>query len=82
MGIEYIDTVYDLATELRKKKIIAEVYPDAAKLKKQFQYADRRNFDYVVIFGENEKLANEVSLKKLSSGEESKIEITKLLEIF
>jgi histidyl-tRNA synthetase len=63
-----------LATELRTAGISCEIYPDAAKLKKQFQYADNLKIPFVAIIGEEELKENQVTIKNMQSGEQVKIE--------
>lgn len=53
---------------LREAGISAQLYPDAAKIKKQMQYANAEGVMYVAMIGE-EELANEtVSLKNMTDG--------------
>ena len=59
-----------LATALRAKGVSVEIYPDAAKLKKQFDYADRKAIPFLSITGEAEMAQNTVNLKNLASGEQ------------
>jgi len=47
-----------------------EIYPDAAKLKKQFDYADRKSIPFLSITGGSEMEAGVVNIKNLSSGEQ------------
>jgi histidyl-tRNA synthetase len=63
-------------TQLRAKGIKAELYPDNAKLDKQFKHAERRNIPFVVkeIDGLN------YSLKDLNSGEQSQMQLDALLQ--
>jgi histidyl-tRNA synthetase len=56
--------------QLRANGIIAELYPDRQKMKKQFEYADRRHIPFAAIVGEEELKNNTVSLKNLTSGEQ------------
>ncbi len=56
---------------LRKAGIASEIYPESAKLKKQFAYADAKGIPYVVIAGEEEMNTSKLKLKNMSSGEES-----------
>jgi histidyl-tRNA synthetase len=67
--------------ELRCSGIKVELYPDAAKVSKQFQHADKRLIPFAVIVGEEEIKANEYSLKNLVSGEQKKISLAELKEI-
>ena len=62
--------------KLRAQNIAAEIYPDAAKMKKQFTYADNRTIPFVVIAGSDEIANNTFVLKNMSSGEQKIISIT------
>jgi histidyl-tRNA synthetase len=56
--------------KLRSLGIKVELYPENAKLAKQFQHADKRNIPFAVILGEQEIALKSFSLKNLSSGEQ------------
>ncbi|WP_339918602.1 histidine--tRNA ligase [uncultured Flavobacterium sp.] len=56
--------------KLRAAGIKVELYPDNAKMAKQFQHADKRNIPFAVIIGEQEIASNSFSLKNLVSGEQ------------
>ncbi|NRT16902.1 histidyl-tRNA synthetase [Flavobacterium sp. 28A] len=56
--------------KLRAAGVKVELYPDSAKMAKQFQHADRRNIPYAVIAGDKEMETNSYSLKNLASGEQ------------
>jgi histidyl-tRNA synthetase len=58
---------------LRDKNITAEIYPDAAKMKKQMAYADKKNIPFVVLAGENEIENGTLTLKNMRSGEQENI---------
>ena len=55
-----------------------EVYPDAAKMKKQMEYANRRQIPYVVIIGSNELAEGKATLKKMESGEQICVPVEEL----
>ncbi len=65
--------------ELRAAGINSEFYPDAAKLKKQFNYADKKNIPYVIIIGEEEISSNLLTVKHMQSGHQEKIDIHKFI---
>jgi histidyl-tRNA synthetase len=72
--IPYFDSArlgdyFRLAAELRSAGLAVEVYPEAARLGKQLQYADRRGFRVAVIAGERELEAGECQVKDLANGE-------------
>jgi len=59
-----------VAAELRKAGLAVEVYSDAARLKKQFQYADRKGIPFVVIPGPEEWNRGEITLKDMRTGDQ------------
>lgn len=59
-----------LADALRNAGIKTEIYPAAAKLKKQLDYANSKQIRWAAIVGENEMQAGQVMLKNLGSGEQ------------
>ena len=64
---------------LREKHVAAELYPDAAKMKKQMTYADKRSIPYVVLAGGNEMQAQAYNLKNMATGEQHKYSIEELI---
>ena len=60
-----------LLAELRAKGIPAEIYPDAAKMKKQMSYANAKQIPFVALAGENEMNAGKITLKNMETGEQS-----------
>ena len=56
---------------VRAVGIRAEIYPDAAKMKKQMSYANAKMVPFVAIVGENEMKEGKVMLKNMTSGEQS-----------
>ncbi len=58
---------------LRSLDIKAEIYPDPSKLKKQLSYADSKGIPYIIMAGEEEIRKNEVTIKKMSSGEQRRM---------
>ncbi|AWW29368.1 histidine--tRNA ligase [Echinicola strongylocentroti] len=57
-----------ILNSLRKAGLAAEIYPDVAKVKKQFNYADKKQIPYVMMIGDNEIAAHKVALKNLKTG--------------
>lgn len=62
--------ILPLITKVRMAGIPTEVYPEAAKMKKQMSYADANKIPYVAIIGENEMTENKIMLKNMLSGEQ------------
>ena len=62
--------VLPVAAALRAAGVSVEVYPDASKLKKQFDYADHKGIPFLSICGETEAASGVVQIKNLASGEQ------------
>jgi histidyl-tRNA synthetase len=73
MGEKEIAYTLPIAAQLRAEGIACEVYPDPAKLKKQFEYADRKGIPFLAIIGDQEVSEGTVTLKNLASGEQRAI---------
>ncbi len=58
---------------LRAAGIRAELYPDAAKLKKQFSYADERKIAFVAMAGENEINEGKINIKNMQNGQQDTV---------
>ena len=67
-GDQEVRKIIPILSELRNKGIVAELYPDSAKLKKQMSYADSLHIPYVAFVGEEEMQSGTVTLKDMSSG--------------
>jgi histidyl-tRNA synthetase len=73
MGEKEVAYVIPVAAALRAAGIACEIYPDNAKLKKQFEYADRKGIPFLAIVGDQEVADGTVTLKNLASGEQRAI---------
>jgi len=73
MGEQSLPVAFNYMLQLREKGIAAEIFHEAAKMDKQFKYADKRDIPYVVIIGESELQENNMSIKNLRTGEQQKI---------
>ncbi len=78
MGPQECAYILPVSTELRKRGISTEIYPDSCKLKKQFDYADRKGIPFLSICGESEKESGMVQIKNLASGEQKSFIISDL----
>ena len=70
-----------LAARLRSNGINTEVYPEVTKMKKQFEYADKKQIPYVGVIGSNEITNNTVMLKNMSAGTQEEVGFEKLRDI-
>ena len=67
--------------QLRRAGIKVEMYPDNAKMGKQFQHADKRGIPFAVIVGGDEMANSQFALKDLASGEQKKVSLEELKEL-
>ena len=70
MGADEVKYVLPVASALRGAGVAVEIYPEASKLKKQFEYCDRKSIPFLSITGENEMVSRQVNIKNLVSGEQ------------
>ncbi len=77
------DELYALRmlSKIRRAGINAELFPDAVKMKKQMNYANKKQVPYVLLAGEEERNANTVTVKNMVSGEQSKVSLDELIKI-
>jgi histidyl-tRNA synthetase len=65
--------------EIRSQGIATEIYPEQIKLKKQLEYADRRNIPFVVIAGEVEMASEKFIFKNMYNQSQKVLSLQKLL---
>lgn len=78
LGAEEEAAVLPLLRQLRGREIAAEIYPEAGKMKKQMEYANRRGIPYVVIVGSQELEAGAATVKDMRTGEQRQVLLDKL----
>jgi histidyl-tRNA synthetase len=69
-----------LVAGLRKSGIPAEIYPDAAKMKKQLDYANRKEVPFVVLAGENERKEGKLTVKDMKTGDQELMTLELLIK--
>jgi len=67
-------------SKLRAEGLKAELYPDNAKIGKQFQYADKRGIPFAVLTGGDEMANGLYTLKNLATGEQETVTVEQLAE--
>ena len=70
---------YKAIQSLRSNGIIAELYPEASKLKKQITYANKRNIPFVVLVGDEEMFSKRFTVKDMKSGSQESLNLQELL---
>ena len=71
----------EVATKLRENGINTQIYTDKAKIKKQFNYANKLGIPYVIVIGEDEINNNVVSLKNMIDGEQKMVTLEDAIKI-
>ena len=79
-GTQEADYCLPLLQQVRQAGVSAEIYPDAAKLKKQMQYANARMVPYVAMAGEDEVKAGEITLKNMITGQQERVKPAELIK--
>ncbi len=67
--------------KLRLAGIAAELYPGNEKLKKQMEYANKKNIPYVLMNGEEEKKSGKFTFKNMLTGEQQLADIEEVITI-
>ena len=70
-GNEFIHDISFIVNELRTERNVS-IYPDFVKLSKQFTYADKNKYNYVLIYGKEEAEEKVIKIKNLKTGDENK----------
>jgi histidyl-tRNA synthetase len=70
----------NISNQLRKANIPSEVYPDIVKIKKSFEFADKKGIPFVGVIGEQEIKDKTVSVKDMKNGEQRVLSISQLIE--
>ena len=65
----------------REAGIATEVFPDAAKMKKQMNYANARQIPFVALVGESEMEQNLIALKNMTTGEQQQVSLEQLIQL-
>ena len=76
------ETLFSLKaiSQLRQNGIKVEMYPDASKMAKQFQFAEKKGIQFAVLVGEEEMKQNQYKIKDLVSGVQQIVSIEELVE--
>ena len=76
------ETAYCLPiiNNVRAQGIRAEIFPDAAKMKKQMAYANAKQIPFVALAGENEIKEGKLTLKNMATGEQQMLAPEEVIE--
>ena len=68
-----------IVSELRQQNIKADLYPEVAKIRKQFDYADKINAPYTIIIGDQEMESKAYMLKNMESGAQNPLNLDEII---
>ena len=80
-GEQEQDYCLPLLFQLRDADINAELYPSAAKMKKQMTFANNKSIKYVVLVGSNEMESGKLTVKNMETGNQESLTIEELIEM-
>ena len=80
-GIEEANFCLPLLKELRAKGFSSELYPDSAKIKKQMNYANNKNIQFVILIGKDEMESGLLTVKDMFSGEQVRLNLSELISM-
>jgi len=77
---DLIPYCFKVANELRKNNINVEIYPGAAKMAKQLNYANKLGIPFVLLCGEDEEKKNHVTIKDMKTGKQKTVALNKIVK--
>ena len=80
-GQEESKFCFSILPELRTRGIAVEIYPESTKIKKQMDYANRKNIPFVVLIGQDEMKSGRLTVKKMKTGEQDQMTMEELIQI-
>lgn len=78
-GEEEVPFALQVLRKLQHAGVAAELYPDAAKLKKQMKFADNKSIPFVILIGEEERISQQPTLKNMQTGEQTRLTVDELI---
>jgi histidyl-tRNA synthetase len=70
-----------IISEFRKSGISAEIFPESAKMKKQLDYANKKNIPFVILIGDNEIKSGLLTLKDMRTGNQMSMDIEQIIKL-
>jgi histidyl-tRNA synthetase len=74
--------IFPILKKLRKSGISAQLFPETAKLQKQFSYANSLRVPYVAMYGKNEREQGKIMVKNMGTGEQQLLSEEELFSMF
>lgn len=76
-----VESELQIAHDLRQQGLSVELYPEPAKFKRQFKYANDRGVRWVVVQGEEERGSGTVALKDMAAGTQVQLKVEEVASI-
>jgi len=67
--------------QLRAQGIASEIYPDAVKIQKQLEYANKKLIPYVIVIGSEEVKSGLLAFKNMKTGEQQKMSVGEIINL-
>jgi histidyl-tRNA synthetase len=77
---ESMDYGLGILTKLRAAGIASEIYPDTSKIKKQLDYANKKQIPYAMVIGSEEVTSGLIAFKNLETGEQEKFYLEQIIQ--
>ncbi len=71
-----------LLNQFRNAGIKTEIYPNAVKIQKQFDFANKKRIPFVGVCGDEEIKTSTISLKNMALGEQAKMDVSAAIQSF
>jgi histidyl-tRNA synthetase len=78
-GGETTSAAFHLLKQIRNAGVSCEMYPEEAKLKKQFKYADDNKIPFVVVVGEDEVKSGLWQMRNMTTGDQQALTTNQLI---
>lgn len=69
-----------LLADLRNAGLRTEIFPDVVKIKKQFNYANKKDIPYVLVIGTDEMSKRQYSLKNMKDGSQEMLNLEQVIQ--
>jgi len=70
---ENMEVPVRIANDLRRQDIKTEIFLEDKPIKKKFNYADKKGYEYVLIIGDDEISKGEYTIKNMKNGEQKSV---------
>lgn len=77
---EDVSKATEISTQIRRQRIVTQVYLENKKFKHKISYADKLSVPYVIFVGEDEIASGKLSLKDMRTGEQISATLEQVIE--